>query len=136
MNDTQEQRWSRQWKTGARKDADRSFFTMRFHLIVSITLCLSWTSIEAAEYKYPYHDPFLATATTAILNDEGLTPRLKSQAVRIPGIPNRNQLPSLEGRGELSVALYRQNYPSPLLFIVAGIGSNPYFGVATYLAPL
>jgi hypothetical protein len=114
----------------------QEFFTMRLHFMVSILLCLSWNSIEAAEYKYPYHDPYLATATTAILNDEGLTPRLKSQTVRIPGIPDRNQLPSLEGRGEVSIALYRQHYPSPLLFIVAGIGSNPYFGVATYLAPL
>jgi hypothetical protein len=109
---------------------------MRFYFTLSILLCLSRSSIEAVEYRYPYHDPFLATATTAILNDEGLTPRLKSQAVRIPGIPNRNQLPSLEGRGEVSVALYRQNHASPLLFIVAGIGSNPYFGVATYLATL
>jgi pimeloyl-ACP methyl ester carboxylesterase len=109
---------------------------MRFHFIVLIMLCLSWSSIEAAEYKYPYHDPYLATATTAILNDEGLTPRLKSQIVHVPGLPERNQLPSLEGRGQLSVALYRQNHPAPLLFILAGIGSNPYFGVATYLARL
>jgi pimeloyl-ACP methyl ester carboxylesterase len=109
---------------------------MRFHFIVLIMLCLSWSSIEAAEYKYPYHDPYLATATTAILNDEGLTPRLRSQMVHVPVLPDRNRLPSLEGRGQLSVALYRQNHPAPLLFILAGIGSNPYFGVATYLARL
>ena len=109
---------------------------IRIHYIAFITLCLSWGSVEAAEYKYPYHDPYLATATTAILNDEGLTPRLKSQLVRVPGLPDRNQLPSLEGRGEVSVALYRQNRSAPLLFILSGIGSNPYFGVVTYLARL
>jgi hypothetical protein len=124
-------------KAGGNKATGRQeFFTMRFHFIVSIMLSLLWSSIEAAEYKYPYHDPFLATATTAILNDDGLAPRLKSQMVHVPGLANRNQLASLEGRGEVSVALYRQNHPAPLLFIVAGIGSNPYFGVATYLAPL
>jgi len=109
---------------------------VRFHFIVFITLCLSWNSGEAEDYKYPYHDPYLATATTAILNDDGPAPRLKSEMVRVPGLPNRNELPALEGRGQVSVALYRQNRPAPLLFILSGIGSNPYFGVATYLARL
>jgi hypothetical protein len=113
----------------------QKFFTVRFHLIVLTTVCLSWSSIEAEDYKYPYHDPYLATATTAILNDDG-TPQLKSELVRVPVLPGRNQLPSLEGRGELSIALYRQNRPAPLLFILSGIGTNPYFGVATYLARL
>jgi hypothetical protein len=116
--------------------ARRIFFTMRIHCIVFIALCLSWGSVAAADYKYPYHDPYLATATTAILNDDGPAPRLKSEMVHVPGLANRNQLPSLEGRGELSVALYRQNHRAPLLFILSGIGSNPYFGVGTYLARL
>jgi len=101
---------------------------------VLTTLCLSWSSIATADYKYPYRDPYLATATTAILSDNGATPRLKSQVVHVPGLPGRNQLPSLEGRGDVSIALYRQNHPAPLLFILAGVGSNPYFGVAPYLA--
>jgi hypothetical protein len=118
------------------QEAHRIFFMIRIHYIAFITLCLSWGSVEAAEYKYPYHDPYLATATTAILNDDGLTPRLKSQIVHVPVLPGRNRLPSLEGRGELSIALYRQNHPAPLLFILAGLGSSPYFGVAPYLATL
>jgi len=65
-----------------------------------------------------YRDLYLAPATSAILHDDGLTPRLKSQVVHVPGFPGRNQLPSLERRGELSVALYRQNYPAPLFFAV------------------
>src|SRR5712692_7819127 len=114
----------------------QAFFTVRLHFIVLTTVCLAWRSVAAEDYKYPYHDPYLATATTAILNDDGPAPRLKSEMVRVPGLPGRNQLPALEGRGEMSVALYRQNRPAPLLFIVPGIGSNPYFGVATYLARL
>src|SRR5713101_5303678 len=45
-------------------------------------------------------------------------------------------MPALEGRGEVSVAVYRQSHPAPLLFILSGIGSNAYFGLATYFAGL
>ena len=40
------------------------------HFIVLTTICLSWSSVGAEEYKYPYHDPYLATITTVILNAE------------------------------------------------------------------
>ncbi len=109
---------------------------MLFQLIIFITTWLSWSYVQAAEYNYPYHDPYLATATTAILDDDGPAARLKSTIVHVPGLGGRNQLPSLEGRGDMSVALYRQDHPAPLLFILAGLGSNPYFGVAQYLARL
>ena len=111
---------------------------MRFHFVMAalITLSLLTHSIEAADYKYPYHDPYLATATTAILSDDGATARVKSTIVHVPGLPGRNNLPTLEGRGDVSLALYRQSRPAPLLFILAGLGSNPYFGVAPYLASL
>jgi len=112
---------------------------MRFHLAMALltaSLCLLTNLIEAAEYKYPYHDPFLATATTALLSDDGTTAQLKSTIVHVPGLPGRNRLPSLEGRGDVSINLYRQDRPAPLIFILAGIGSNPYFGVAPYLASL
>ena len=52
----------------------------------------------------------------------------------MPVLPGRNDLPTLEGRGEVSVALYRQHRAAPLLFILSGIGSNPYFGLGTYFA--
>ena len=115
---------------------EQEFFTMRFPLIVFITLSLLLSSAGADDYNYPYHDPYLATATTAILNDDDPSSPVKSQVVHVPGLPNRNQLPSLEGRGQVSVALYRQNRSAPLLFLLSGIGSNSYFGVATYLARL
>ncbi len=87
-------------------------------------------------YKYPFRDPYLATITTAMLNPDGLTPGVKREVVHVPVLPGRNHLPSLEGRGEASVALYRQTQPAPLLFILPGIGSSPYFGLATYYASL
>src|SRR3990170_8721960 len=106
-----------------------------FYLLLA-TIWFSPGSIEAAEYKYPYRDPYIATATTAILSDDGATPRVNSEVVHVPGLPGRNRLPSLEGRGDVSIALYRQNRPAPLIFILAGIGSNAYFGVGPYLASL
>jgi predicted alpha/beta-fold hydrolase len=111
---------------------------MRFHFALAAlaTLGLLTHSIDAADYKYPYHDPYLATATTAILSDDGATASVTSTIVHVPGLPGRNNLPALEGRGDVGLALYRQHRPAPLLFILAGLGSNPYFGVAPYLASL
>ena len=112
-------------------------FSRRFRLAVatlSAALCLAAKSIQGAEYNYPYHDPFLATATTALLSDDGTKARGRSTIVHVPGLPGRNKLPTLEGRGNVSVNLYRHSHPAPLLFIVAGVGSTPFFGVAPYLA--
>ena len=114
----------------------RELFIVRVHVIVLTAICLSWSSLEADDYHYPYHDPYVATVTTAILNGQGDTPRLKRQVVHVPGLAGRNRLPSLEGRGGLSVAFYRQRHPAPLLFILSGIGSNPCFGLAPYFARL
>ncbi len=107
-------------------------------LIVWIAICLIssavWSVAQAEEYRYPYRDPYLATATAAILNADGQIPRPRRLVVHVPGLSGRNELATLEGRGNLSIALYRQNHPAPLLFILAGIGSNAYFGLGTYVA--
>jgi hypothetical protein len=113
-----------------------NFSAARLSLIVLTTIGLAWVSVNAADYNYPFHDPYLATITTAVMNAEGHTPGAKRQAIHVPVLPDRNQLPTLEGRGDLSVALYRQSRPAPLIFILSGIGSSPYFGAATYFAGL
>lgn len=107
-------------------------------LIVWITICLIliWRLAWAEEYRYPYRDPYLATATSVILDGDGQISRPKRLVVHVPGLLGRNELPPLEGRGNLSIAFYRQSHPAPLLFILGGIGSNPYFGLATYFASL
>ncbi len=103
-------------------------------LLVATALSLVCRSVEAGEYRYPYHDPYLATATMAILGADGSVPGQKREVVHVPGLPGRNQLTGLKGRGTVSVSVYRQDHAAPLLFILAGIGSNAYFGLATYLA--
>src|SRR5262245_55777713 len=87
-------------------------------------------------YPYPYRDPYLATMMAAAMTPNGLTPGIKRQVVHVPVLTGRNTLPSLEGRGRVSVALYRQARPAPLLFIVPGIGASPYFGFGPYFAAL
>jgi len=114
----------------------RAFLVVRRHVIVLTTVCLAWSSVGAEDYKYPYHDPYLATATSAILDADDRNPRIKRQLVHVPGLPGRNQLPSLEGRGDVRLTLYRHHRPAPLLFILSGVGSNPYFGLATFFARL
>ena len=109
---------------------------MRLYCLVLMTLGLLWRSAETDDYKYPFRDPYIATVTAAILNGEGVTPKPKRQVVHVPGLPGRNHVPALEGRGEVSVAVYRQHHPAPLLFLLSGIGSNAYFGPATYFAGL
>ena len=103
---------------------------------VLVTVLATTNVIADADYPYPYHDPYLATATTAILNDNGATVPVESSIIRVAGLRGRNDLPYLKGRGDVSLALYRQKKPAPLLFILPGLGSNPYFGVAPYLASL
>src|SRR5258705_7975625 len=80
---------------------------MRFHLAVAVltsSLFLLTHLIEAAEYKYPYHDSYLATPTTAILSDYAATTRVKSHKVHLPGLAARNRLPSLEGLCDLTIS--------------------------------
>ena len=93
--------------------------SFHFVMVILIALNLFPRSIEAASYQYPYHDPYLATATSAILSDDGATPRVESTIIHVPGLPGRNRLPTLEGRGDVSLALYRQSRAAPLLFILA-----------------
>src|SRR4029453_12703206 len=112
------------------------YMRFRFALAVLVALSLLTRSIEAADYEYPYRDPYLATAPSAMLGNDEATARIESNVLRVSGLPGRNNLPGLEGRGDVSLAFYRQNQAAPLLFILAGVGSNPYFGVGPYLAGL
>jgi hypothetical protein len=110
--------------------------TAHFALAALAALALLTRSVEAADYHYPYRDPYLATATSAILGNDNATTRVESSILHLPGLSSRNKLPGLEGRGNLGLAFYRQDHSAPLLFILAGVGSNPYFGVGPYLATL
>src|SRR5215813_7525756 len=116
--------------------------SVRLSVIVIAMACVVAVPAAAQDYNYPYRDPYLATVTGATLNADGLTPGIKRQVVHVPALPDRDNLPGRAGlpglapRGALSVALYRQKAPAPLVFILPGTGSTPYFGLATYFAKL
>jgi len=116
---------------------------MRLRLISAVLITLTFLSApiaareySAEEYKYPYKDPYLATATTAVLIDDTSSNKAPSSIIHVAGLRGRERLPSLESRGNVSLALYKQDRPAPLMFVIPGLGSNPYFGVAPYLAKL
>jgi len=107
------------------------------------SLCLGYRpygglgrTLDPAEYPYPFQDPYLATMTAAGLSPDGVTRGAKREVVQVPVLPGRDGVPLLEGRGTASVALYRQPQRAPLMFILGGVGSNPYFGLAPYYAAL
>ena len=110
--------------------------TAHFALAALAVVALLTGSVDAADYRYPYRDPYLATATSAILGNDDAATRVESSILHLPGLPGRNSLPGLEGRGNLGLAFYRQHRSAPLLCVLAGVGSNPYFGVGPYLASL
>jgi hypothetical protein len=93
-------------------------------------------AIDPSAYKYPFHDPYVATITAGALSPDGVTPGVTREMVHVPLLRRVDPPPLLKGRDEASVALYRQKGPAPLLFILGGIGSNPYFGLGPYYAGL
>ena len=101
-----------------------------------LDLSLSRNTMDPAGSGYPYRDPIVATISGAVVNADGITPGAKRQVVHVQVLPDRNQLPGLEGRGVVSVALYRQHHPAPLMVVLPGIGSSGYFGIGTYLAAM
>jgi hypothetical protein len=109
---------------------------LAFVALLTVVIVTAPLAAEAEDYAYPYRDPYVATVTTAILNADRLRPRLKREVLHVSALPGRNRLPGLQGRGDLSVAFYRQKHPARLVFILSGLGSNPYFGLATYYATL
>ena len=71
-----------------RQGAGLRLLARRFRLIVlivwsAIALGLSPNTVQAEGYRYPYRDPYLATVTTAILTADGMTPRLKREAIHV-----------------------------------------------------
>src|SRR5262249_58938911 len=79
-----------------------------------LQLCLSvrpaprlGSVVDPAAYKYPFHDPVMATITVAALNPDGVTPGLKREVLHVPVVRGRDHLPLLEGRADASVAFYR-----------------------------
>jgi pimeloyl-ACP methyl ester carboxylesterase len=86
--------------------------------------------IAAQDYQFPYHDPYFATITIRLLKSHVATPRLFS----VDALPGRDQVPLLEGRGSVTLALYSQPRPAPLVYLIPGTGGMATDGSALWLA--
>lgn len=90
--------------------------------------------IEAAAYGYPYRDPYVATATVALMQGRESLPSGEIRNLDITVLEGRDNVYLLEGMGKLRYRFYQQKGPAPLLFIIPGLGSSAYAGSARYLA--
>ena len=95
--------------------------------------------VDILSYPYPYKNPYLATATVAIMKgrDELLSDdAVFRRSLKIKILENRDDLYLLEGMGTLRVRFYQQPRSAPLIFIIPGLGSSAYSGAARYIAEL
>jgi hypothetical protein len=93
--------------------------------------------VDEASYHYPYKNPYLATATVAILKDrEQRYAWDETQHLYLELIPGRNDVHLLEGKGKLRVRYSPHPGPAPLIFVLPGFGGSAYSGTARYIAQL
>ena len=94
--------------------------------------------VHPAAYPYPYHNPYLATSTVALLKDRDR--RLEdddTQYLHLELLPGRNAIPLLEGKGRLRVRFQPQaGRLAPLVFLIPGFGGSAYTGSARYVAQM
>jgi acetyl esterase/lipase len=93
--------------------------------------------VDEVDYGYPYMDPYLATTTIAIM--KGRDEREARDTIldlQVELLPDRNDIPLLEGKGNLRFRLYKAQGTAPLIVLVPGLGSAAYTGSASYLAEL
>jgi pimeloyl-ACP methyl ester carboxylesterase len=83
--------------------------------------------------EYPYKDPYLATATFALL--KGSEER-SGVYVDTKIVPGRDRIPQLDGRGYFKFAMFRQRGPAPVIFMIPGVGGHFTDGSSKYLAEL
>jgi hypothetical protein len=105
--------------------------------LAALTFCNAFAQrIPAGSYPYPYHDPYVATSSAALLTGRGQIAHGAIHDLRVTVIPERVGLPLLHDKGRLRYRLYEHDGPAPLIFLVPGIGSTAYSGSARFLAEL
>ncbi|MGR8981569.1 MAG: alpha/beta hydrolase [Gammaproteobacteria bacterium] len=90
--------------------------------------------IDEANYRYPYKDPFVATATVALMQGREAIPSGHIRDLEIKVLDGRDNIDLLEGKGTLRYRFYQQKGAAPLIYIIPGLGSSAYAGSARYLA--
>lgn len=96
--------------------------------------CFGSVTAQSADippgYDYPYHDPWLATASVALLKD----PKLPEKQVKdVTVYPVRARTPLFEDRAQVYYVTYRQEKPADLVVLISGLGSVAEDPLALYL---
>jgi len=96
--------------------------------------CFGSVTAQSADipsgYDYPYHDPWLATASVALLKD----PKLPEKQVKdVTVYPARARTPLFEDRAQVYYVTYRQERPADLVVLISGLGSVAEDPLALYL---
>jgi hypothetical protein len=96
--------------------------------------CFGAVAAQSADipsgYDYPYHDPWLATASVALLKD----PKLPEKQVKDATIyPARARTPLFEDKARVYYVTYRQEKPADLVVLISGLGSVAEDPLALYL---
>ena len=96
--------------------------------------CFGAVAAQSADipsgYDYPYHNPWLATASVALLKD----PKLPEKQVKDVTIyPARARTPLFEDRARVYYVTYRQEKPADLVVLISGLGSVAEDPLALYL---
>lgn len=98
-------------------------------------ICFSFLSqahaeiLTAQEYAFPITNPYFATATVAA--DHAQKP---VRFIQMEPRPDRATVPLMKGRNKLNMALFQQQGPAPLVFMVPGLGGGGESGTSLYLA--
>lgn len=96
--------------------------------------CFGSLTVHAADvppgYDYPYQDPWLATASVALLKD----PQLPEKQVKdVTVYPARARTPLFEDKARVYYVTYRQEKPADLVVLISGLGSVAEDPLALYL---
>jgi len=102
--------------------------------VSALALCLGGVAAQAADipagYNYPYADPWLATASVALLKD----PKLPEKQVKDLTIyPARARTPLFDNKAQVYYVTYRQEKPADLVVLISGLGSVAEDPLALYL---
>lgn len=105
-----------------------------FSAVLSFQPNASAQRIDETSYHYPYKNPYLATATVALMQGSENPPMSEIEDLRVKVLDNRDDIHLLEGMGTLRYRFYQRNGPAPLIFIIPGLAGSAYSGTARYLA--
>lgn len=112
------------------------------YTIFLLILCFSAVSqakkINPSDYGFTYKNPYIATATVAILkgrSHESVWDHnpVKKRNLEVEIYSGRNHFFLLEGKGRLKYRFFQQPTDAPLIIIIAGTGASAYEGYISYI---